>query len=200
MQKILKSVCAVMVLCITMCSVKFVSAAETAGVSAGTAEGMPGDTVDVTFSMSQNPGTTMYEFYLEYDRDALSVVSVENGDVYSEWYPADIEKYPLYIGAGDALALENITEDAILATVRFKIADDAEAGEYRFKIQDGIFLNAELKDYEMLYDDTGCITVKMEKKQSTAKYFIIAGGILVFCGAICILLRLKKQHKKEDEE
>ena len=40
MQKILKSVCAVMALCITMCSVEFVSAAETAGVSAGTAEGM----------------------------------------------------------------------------------------------------------------------------------------------------------------
>ena len=52
----------------------------------------------------------------------------------------------------------------------------------------------------MLYDDTGCITVKTEKKQSTAKYFIIVGGILAFCGAMCILLRLKKQHKKEDEE
>ncbi len=163
MQKIKKAVRVVLFFCIIFCLKSNVSAAENAGVSVGTAEGMPGDTVAVSFRVSENPGTTMYEMKIAYDKDVLQVISVEKGDVYPEWYPSDLQKYPLYISAGDALSLDNITDDALLTTIYFKIADDAEAGEYRFQIQDGLFLDADLKAYEVSYDDGGCVTVKTEQ-------------------------------------
>lgn len=139
-------------------------AAENVEITATTAEGQEGDIVEVSFIMENNPGTTMYELYIEYDTEALEVVSAEGGGGYPEWFDTDVTISPLYISAGDALSLKNIKECHTLTTVCFKIKDLTAAGEYRFGVK-GLFLNADLDEFEVVYKDTGCITVTAPKNQ-----------------------------------
>jgi hypothetical protein len=139
-------------------------AAENVQVTASSASGQPGQTVNITFALGNNPGTTMYELYIEYNSDVFEISSVDNADYYPEWQEGDISDCPLYISAGDALSMKNLTESKDLATVHFKIKEQAPEGEYKFSIQ-GLFLNADLDEYEVDYDDSGCISVVSTKNQ-----------------------------------
>lgn len=136
-------------------------------IEASQASGEPGGTVAVTFSVSDNPGTTMYEMKIVYDTTVLEVISIEKGDCYPEWFETDISSRPLYISAGDALSLDNLTDNCELATVYFKISERAEAGEYYFSVEDGLFLNGALDEYKVDYDNSGCITVRDSSTQTS---------------------------------
>ena len=179
-------------------------AEETVKITATQVSGKPGDTVAVTFSVTDNPGTTIYEMNIGYDTDALEVVSVEDGKYYPEWFEADISIEPLYISAGDALSLNNLSDDCQLATVYFKISEQAEEGDYYFTVSNGLFLNGELKEYQVDYDNSGCIIVKnnaqaqnektdTEKEESdkTAIALCIIAGVII---AGVVVVRYRKRR------
>lgn len=136
----------------------FISAAENVEITASAASAETGDMADIRFEMQNNPGTTMYELYIEYDTAALEVISADDGGGYPEWFETDMAVAPLYISAGDALSMKNITECQTLAVVRFKVKEQAAEGEYRFSVK-GLFLNADLDEFEVVYNNTGCISV-----------------------------------------
>lgn len=133
-------------------------AAETVNIQTTQVQAEVGDVVEVAFSLGNNPGTIMYELYITYDTEALQVIEVEDGGYYPEWFPGDVTKAPLYISAGDALAMKNLDECKILAVVKFKILENAAEGEYHFQVR-GLFLNANLDEYKVTYQDSGGIKV-----------------------------------------
>lgn len=134
-------------------------ASEDVNITASQGKGEPGDTVDITFSMKNNPGTTMYEMYISYDSDNLEVESVEDCGNYPEWLEPNPSNYPLYISAGDALSLKDLTDSYDLAVIHFKIKENAAAGDYYFTVQKGLFLSGQLQQFEVTYDNSGVITV-----------------------------------------
>lgn len=139
--------------------ISFASAAENVEITASAASAEAGDIVDISFMMENNPGTTMYELYIEYDTETLEVISADDGGGYPEWFAPDVAVLPLYISAGDALSMKNITECQTLSVVHFKVKEEAAEGEYRFWVK-GLFLNADLDEFEVVYKDTGYITVE----------------------------------------
>lgn len=144
-----------------------VQAAEPVEVVISSAQGKPGDTAEVTVSMGNNPGTTMYELNIIYDGNYLEVLSVKDGGYYPEWFEPDTTVDPLYISAGDALSLTNLKDAQNLAVIQFRIKEQAPAGELKFSV-DGMFLNADLDEYTVAYKDGGCIKVIQHEDDAVA--------------------------------
>ena len=75
----------------------------------------------VTVEIKNNPGFSYLEVTPQYD-SALTLVSVENGDLIS-----DFTKGRQYVWVSD----EDMTDDGLLLTFTFSTAEDIEAGNYR---------------------------------------------------------------------
>lgn len=80
-----------------------------------------GSTFAVTVELKNNPGFSYLEVTPQYD-SALTLVSVENGDLIS-----DFTKGRQYVWVSD----EDMTDDGLLLTFTFSTAEDLEAGNYR---------------------------------------------------------------------
>lgn len=79
----------------------------------------------VTVEIKNNPGFSYLEVTPQYD-SALTLVSVENGDLIS-----DFTKGRQYVWVSD----EDMTDDGLLLTFTFSTAEDLEAGNYRVSFQ-----------------------------------------------------------------
>ena len=110
----------------------FASAQNTPTVTLESVEAAPGDNVSVKVSINNNPGIWGMDLKIAYDKSALTLVSVDNGDFYeaSEWVEGDLNG-DIYILSYEANALENITTPSgTLATLNFKVSDNADYKDY----------------------------------------------------------------------
>lgn len=82
-----------------------------------------GDTVTVSFSTSGNPGFASYGATLNYDHDALELVSYEAG-------PLSAGGFAAYGDMASFFGVSDVTGDGVLFTATFKIKDGAAAGTY----------------------------------------------------------------------
>ena len=82
-----------------------------------------GDTVTVSFSTSGNPGFASYGATLNYDHDALELVSCEAG-------PLSAGGFAAYGDMASFFGVSDVTGDGVLFTATFKIRDGAAAGTY----------------------------------------------------------------------
>jgi len=100
-------------------------------VTADCAAGVPGETVTVAVRISDNPGFTNFAIALDYDREQLTLKSIEtkNGDVpylcgshvsVNEAWDAEEKVYGYVISA----CADPVKENGILFTVTFEIAAD----------------------------------------------------------------------------
>lgn len=82
-------------------------------------------TLTVTAELGNNPGLWCYKSRLGYNANALKLVSVTNGDVWSndEYIPANIKNNPVTYYAQFAAALSNNTKNGVLAVYNFEIVD-----------------------------------------------------------------------------
>ena len=90
-----------------------------------------GNEVNVTVSLKNNPGFVTMKLMLDYDRDALTLVNVEDlgvlGDnVHSDDYTNDA--YVLYWDNG--AAAENFTANGDIVKLTFAVKEDVQIGEY----------------------------------------------------------------------
>lgn len=82
-------------------------------------------TLTVTTEIGNNPGLWCYKSRLSYNASALKLVSVTNGNVWSdnEYIPANINNNPVTYYAQYAAALSNNASNGVIAVYTFEILD-----------------------------------------------------------------------------
>ncbi len=82
-------------------------------------------TLTVTTEIGNNPGLWCYRSRLSYNASALKLVSVANGNVWSdnEYIPANINNNPVTYYAQYAAALSNNASNGVIAVYTFEILD-----------------------------------------------------------------------------
>ena len=97
-------------------------------ITAGIVEGQPGTQIAIPVRISGNPGIGAASFRIEYDKDHLTLDSVDAGTIFAtgtfnlvketdtiQWYISD---------------LENVTGDGLLFTMNFTVSGSAADGTY----------------------------------------------------------------------
>ena len=88
-------------------------------------------------SIENNPGIWGMDLRISYDKTAMKLTSVENGNFYqnSEWTKGNLNA-DIYTLSYEAGGLENIsTASGTLATLNFKINENAVPGTYEIKAE-----------------------------------------------------------------
>ena len=94
-----------------------------------------GAEVSIAVSIENNPGIWGMDLRISYDKTAMTLTSVENGNFYqnSEWTKGNLNA-DIYTLSYEAGGLENIsTASGTLATLNFKINENAVPGTYEIK-------------------------------------------------------------------
>lgn len=91
-----------------------------------------GESVSMDVLFQNNPGIWGMDLRISYDKSALTLTSVENGDFFqdTEWTPGNLNA-DTYILSYEASGLEDITTPSgTLATLNFMVSESATAGNY----------------------------------------------------------------------
>ncbi len=123
------------VLVLTMLSTMFVgltvSAAEEPTMTFGNATGKAGQEVDVTLSLSNNPGIVSATVKVTYDSSALELVAANDAGVFGATnHNPDITLNPYTFSWENDTATANFYVNGTIATLKFKIKDGAALGDY----------------------------------------------------------------------
>ena len=87
-----------------------------------TAEAAPGEEVTLTVSMKNNPGIASFGLNIEYDKDVLSWTGVTKGSISSGTWDVGVDETETWFD------FENFTDDVVILTLTFTVADNAPAG------------------------------------------------------------------------
>ncbi len=142
-----------------------VLAADEPTITVSSTTGKNGDTVDVTVSMSGNPGVVSVTLDLEYDSSALTLTGVTDtglipGQMHTTKYTS-----PYRLTWANDTAPENFTVNGQLATLHFQVNEGAAAGDYPIEVtipKDGIY-NYDVDNIDFALVD-GKITVTAEEE------------------------------------
>ncbi|MBQ9558300.1 MAG: hypothetical protein IJU94_06845 [Clostridia bacterium] len=104
-----------------------VYAENSATITVGTAKASAGETVKVDVSISDCSGFSSYTIHITYDSEYVTAVEAKKGINAMLYMPN------LSVGGGKEIAIvggdvENITENGVIATITFKIADNYPGG------------------------------------------------------------------------
>ena len=137
MKKLLAICLSVLLICAAM-PFAFATASEEPTIVVSDAEGKAGETVSVTVSMKNNPGITSTKVKVHYDTNALELLAKPDGYAMGDFSASgyswgDTTKSPFVINWCDMINPNNTAE--LLATLNFKIKDDAAAGTYPLTLE-----------------------------------------------------------------
>lgn len=129
-----------------------------------------GESVSMDVLFQNNPGIWGMDLRISYDKSALTLTSVENGDFFqdAEWTKGNLNA-DVYILSYEASALENITTSSgTLATLNFTVSDTATAGDYTVtaSYNAGDIINVSFDDINPSITN-GKITVKSKPVSAT---------------------------------
>ena len=159
MKKLLAICLSVLLICAAM-PFAFATASADPTIVVSEVEGKAGETVSVTVSMKNNPGITSTKVKVGYDASALELLEYAQGDFSASGYSwGNIAKNPFVINWCDMINPNNTAE--LLATLTFKIKDDAAAGTYPLTLEydnEGDIYN-ENWDTVIFGADEGAVTV-----------------------------------------
>ena len=125
---------AVMLLSAGVAAIPAFAAGEPA-IKLGSRSAYPGEDVSVTVVIENNPGVWGIDLRISYDKTAMTLVSVENGDFYqnSEWTKGNLNA-DVYTLSYEAGGFEDITTvSGLLATLNFRVNENAAPGNYEVK-------------------------------------------------------------------
>ncbi len=113
----------ILLLCIFMLSFQVqIFAAGNASITVSSVTGSPGDTVDITFSISNNPGFASAKMTVSYDSSALELTGMSAGIMNGAVNPTE--------GIINHASATNTTSNGNLFTATFKIKENAAASSY----------------------------------------------------------------------
>ena len=129
-----------------------------------------GESVSMDVLFQNNPGIWGMDLRISYDKSALTLTSVENGEFFqdAEWTKGNLNA-DVYILSYEASALENITTSSgTLATLNFTVSDTAAAGDYTVtaSYNAGDIINVSFDDINPSITN-GKITVKSKPVSAT---------------------------------
>ena len=134
------------------------------------AEGEIGQDVSIKVLIDNNPGIWGMDLRISYDKNVLTLTSVDNGDFYqdAEWTKGNLNS-DVYILSYEASGLDNITiQSGTLATLNFKVSDTAVAGDYAVTASYnlGDIINVEFDDIDFNITN-GKVTIKAKPVSAT---------------------------------
>ena len=104
------------------------SAAGTGTLALSNADGKQGDTVTVNVNLNSNPGLITMKFTVSWG-DGLELTGVSNSGLLAGWTtPAPTISSPYTLRWADSLSTTNSTKTGKIATLTFKIKDNATVG------------------------------------------------------------------------
>ncbi len=109
------------------------------------ARGEAGDTVDVTITMSNNPGFVSANLYVKYDESVLTLKRVKDGGLLSGVTHSDNYTSPYGLCWVNDLSTENFKVNGVLATLTFEISKNAKPGESTISLEQDI-LNCDIEN------------------------------------------------------
>ena len=119
---------ALIVTCIPFYAAEAFAAAP--GISLSSAEAQPGESVNLTVTLTGNPGITSIDFSVQYDAKQFELTAKKNGTLLGGTMNSQsIDKIPYYCGWINSLQRENCKEDGVLITLTFKVKDGAYNGK-----------------------------------------------------------------------
>ena len=137
MKKIISTIIAVAALAIPF-SVMEASAADTASeIKVATVSAEAGSEIDVPVEITSNEGIVAISFTIEYDTDALELVSVKDCGLFADasyTSGGDLTAVPFRVMWENALATDNYTDTGSVAIFHFNVLDTAESGLSEIKI------------------------------------------------------------------
>lgn len=102
-----------------------------ATVIVGNAEGLAGQTVEVTVSLENNPGIAFMRLKVNYDTEALTLIDVKDAGILGNAYhSADYTPYPYTLYWDNGTATENYTANGTAVTLTFRINKGTATGTY----------------------------------------------------------------------
>jgi len=118
-------------------------------IKIGEAETSAGETVSVDISIEKNPGVAVLSMTLNYDKTALTLKDVKNGEIFSS-LDSDVNLF--WSADSDS------TEDGVLATLTFEVNENAEAKDYVISARINEAINENYED-QVFSVSNGKITV-----------------------------------------
>nr|WP_304005417.1 cohesin domain-containing protein [Ruminococcus bromii] len=109
------------------------------------ARGEAGDTVDVTITMSNNPGFVSANLYVKYDESVLTLKKVKDGGLLSGVTHSDNYTSPYGLCWVNDLSKENFKVNGVLATLTFEISKEANPGSTTISLEQDI-LNCDVEN------------------------------------------------------
>ena len=138
MKKLCKKILAAALVCLLLLGAWALPAALTASatgtgvfvISDGAA--LPGETVDVTLSIEDNPGIIGMRVFVGYDKNVLTLESVTNGNLFDGGlytFCNDLAENPYALIWEDGLSAVDHTDSGVFATFTFRVGENAQPGE-----------------------------------------------------------------------
>lgn len=123
-----------LIMIFTMSEVNLSAMAKTTAptITLDSVEAESGQDVSIKVSIENNPGIWGMDLKISYDKTALILTSVENGDFFqaSEWTKGNLSA-DVYTLSYEASGFDDITtQSGTLATLNFKVSDTAVTGAY----------------------------------------------------------------------
>lgn len=133
----------IMALCLLMTqAVSFTAFADSdnaPSIVVSSAAAKAGDTVDVTITMSNNPGLVSANLYVNYDADVLTLKEVKDGGLLTGVTHSDnYVTSPYGLCWVNDTAPENFTVNGVLATLTFEVSAEAVSGTSTISLEQDI--------------------------------------------------------------
>ena len=116
-------------------------AADKGKITVSSANAKAGDTVDITVSMTENPGIATADFEVKFDTAALTLTKVKDEGFISEndaqnagQAHSDQLVSPYHFSWCNDLAKANITKIGKMVTMSFKVSEKAKDGTYNITV------------------------------------------------------------------
>ena len=104
-------------------------------VSLSYAQTQPGDTFTVDVELISNPGIINLALNVEYDTSVFTLEKVTDTGLFSgAVHSPNYSNYPYYLTWNNDTALSDITVNGVIATLSFRVADNAQPGSYSIKL------------------------------------------------------------------
>lgn len=117
----------------------FANSEGTPSITVSSAATKAGDTVDVTITMSNNPGLVSANLYVNYDVDVLTLKEVKDGGLLTGVTHSDNYKTSPYgLCWVNDTAPENFTVNGVLVTLTFEVSEEAVTGTTTISLEQDI--------------------------------------------------------------
>jgi len=113
--------------------------AETKGrIEVANVECKSGEYVDVTITITQNPGIVAMRLFLEYDSNSLELIEVEDKGLLGSnvsLFGNDKRAIPYTMLWENSISPKNFSDTGTLALLKFKVLENAKSGKYAITVK-----------------------------------------------------------------